>query len=146
MSKTSDAILKAHRDRAAYDHYSAWIHQVDSWRVVIRAVGTSGRRQRASQVSALKRRIEKEHGCTLTYDHVNYSDCEGFLSRTEVWYRLSDPDARWEVREFSNAFEYRKRGGLVCVTVFHNQGDADKFAAEVFPRFNRSARVFEVRD
>jgi len=73
---------------AYYKTHTAYISLADPWRVVIRADSTGNRRQRASQVAALKRAVEKRHGCKLTLDHVNYSETVGFLSRTEVWYRL----------------------------------------------------------
>jgi hypothetical protein len=71
----------------AYETYSAYISQVDPYRVVIRADGTGNRRIRAAEVSGLKRAIEKRHWCTLVRSHTNYSETSGFLSRTEVWYK-----------------------------------------------------------
>jgi hypothetical protein len=86
MSKVSDEIYAA--QDVYRETHTAYVSLADSLRVVIRADGTGSRRQRASQVAALKRAIEKRHGCKLTHDHVNYSETVGFLSRTEVWYRL----------------------------------------------------------
>lgn len=140
MSKLSTAILDA-REETGYN-CEAYVQQVDSWRVVIRADGTGDRRQRAAQISALRRNIERRHGCKLTYDHTNYSETAGFKSRTEIWYRIPDLDAKFEAREFSNDPEFKNRGGLVCITVYPTRDEAEAHKA----KGNRYRLVVEVRD
>lgn len=129
--------------RTVYDKtHRAYISLVDSWRVVIRADGTGNRRQRASQIGALKRALEQRHRCSLTYDHVNYSEATGFLSCTEVWYKLADPDAKFEAREFGSISDFPRTHGLACITVYPTRAQAEAHK----PHGGRSLQVFEVRD
>jgi hypothetical protein len=50
---------------------------------------TSGRRSRAAQIIAHKRRYMVAHNVTLAFSSVSYSESDGFLSRTAIRYRIT---------------------------------------------------------
>lgn len=56
--------------------------------VYIRADDSTGRRSRASQITARKLRYERERGVTLTLVSKSYSETYGFLSRSEFRYSM----------------------------------------------------------
>lgn len=58
--------------------------------VTITADDSSGRRSRAAQISAEKRRYTREHnGITLTLISKSYDEMYGFLSRSAFRYRIT---------------------------------------------------------
>lgn len=57
--------------------------------VYIRADDTTGRRSRASQITARKLSYQRERGVILTLVSKSYSETFGFLSRSEFRYRVS---------------------------------------------------------
>lgn len=54
----------------------------------LRCDSTSDRKSRANSVNALKRAIERHYGVKLERLRVTYSETYGFLSRTEIRYRV----------------------------------------------------------
>lgn len=55
--------------------------------VTICADDNAGRRSRASQISALKRKYEAEKSCWLMLIYRSYSETPGFMSRSSFRYR-----------------------------------------------------------
>lgn len=85
-------------------NYAAWIdawrpgYAITTWpRITLTATSTSGphgqvkRRPRANAISALKRRIERETGYTLTLESRRYSETHGFLHQSEFIYAITRP-------------------------------------------------------
>jgi hypothetical protein len=56
--------------------------------VTITADDSAGRRSRASQCSAGKRRYEREHKVTLILSSKSYSETYGFLSQSAFKYEI----------------------------------------------------------
>jgi hypothetical protein len=83
-----------------YANYAAWVVADDpatalaTWpRVTLQATNTAGRngptrRQRASQINALKRAIERVTGFTLTLTGRAYSETFGFMHASYFTYRI----------------------------------------------------------
>ena len=61
---------------------------VKSGFVSLRSDSTRDRKYRSSAVTALKLAIERHYGVRLEKAGVSYSETHGFLSRTEVRYRV----------------------------------------------------------
>jgi hypothetical protein len=129
-----------------FDNYVAYIAQMDKYRVVIRADGTGSRQQRASQVSALKRAVEKMNGYKLERTSINYSEGHGFLSRTEVWYRVIRPGQTWEVWEFSSDHQFSARHGVVSIRGgYASERDARDDMSQLCTRENERRAAFKAQ-
>jgi hypothetical protein len=69
---------------------SAYLDSATDGYIIINADSTAGRRSRAAQVNAAKRRYEAAHDITLTLVGKSYSETAGFLSRSSFRYQVTD--------------------------------------------------------
>jgi hypothetical protein len=54
--------------------------------VVFSSDDNTDRRSRASQITALKRKFERDNSCRLMLRNMSYSETHGFLSRSTATY------------------------------------------------------------
>lgn len=75
---------------AAYPSHSGFLSDClrSEFPLVLRCDSTRDRKSRANSVNALKRAIERHYGVKLERLRVTYSETYGFLSRTEIRYRV----------------------------------------------------------
>ena len=62
--------------------------------VTIKADDTTGRRSRAAQISACRKRYERTHGVTLTLASKSYSETYGFLPQSAFRYTINRKDSQ----------------------------------------------------